>query len=154
MLVSEYVANFKTLTRSTLPRVDSFPIQEGSFGAIYQYTATFYCMTFNLYYIKFNFSMNPTYKSALKALNRANFGLNAGLLSRAQQAKQRACRRRRPALRGAANCTASNQNKRQHFLLYIIRNSEFELLTTCYCVLLYWRHIPARLLYNDFDYTF
>ena len=111
VLVSEYVANFKTVTRSTLPRVDSFPIQKGSFSAIYQYTATFYCMTFNLYYFKFNFRMNPTYKSALKALNRANFGLNAGLLSRAQQAKQRACRGRRPALRGAANCTASNQKK-------------------------------------------
>ena len=70
VLVSEYVANFKTLTRSTLPRVDSFPIQKGSFGAIYQYTATFYCMTFNLYYLKFNFRMNSTYKSSLKALKR------------------------------------------------------------------------------------
>ena len=50
---------------------------------------TFYYMIIIICFIKSNFWTNSTFKSILKALKHANFGLKAGLLSRAQQAMQR-----------------------------------------------------------------
>ena len=52
-------------------------------------------MTLIIFYVKFNFRQNSTYKSTLKALKRQNFGLKAGLLSTAKWVKQRARRERR-----------------------------------------------------------
>ena len=45
---------------------------------------TFYCMNLTIFYVKFNFWTNSTYKSTLKALKSYNFGLKAGLLSTAK----------------------------------------------------------------------
>ena len=86
---------FRNSNQIYFTEVGFFYSTERSFRCHIPMNRHFVFMTLIIFYVKFNFRWNSTYKSTLKALKHQNFGLKAVLLSTDKWAKQRAWRERR-----------------------------------------------------------